>query len=137
MKKSTIWVLLTVTLVFVAFDGGMYAGRNFHHSDIQINGSASTPSDSTAPTSDKNGSTAPDIAPDSPTTTVSTPVFPININTATAEQLDLLPDIGPVLAKRIVDYRQQFGLFTSVEDLLYINGIGEKTLAKILQYITV
>jgi competence protein ComEA len=51
--------------------------------------------------------------------------------------LDLLPEIGPVLAQRIVAYRNAFGDFESIEDLLRVNGIGEKTLDKIRDYITV
>lgn len=138
MKKSTVWILLTVTLVFVAFVGGIYVGRNFYYTDVLISGGIpSAPSASANPSSSATVSVPSGTSADVPTPTSSAPIFPLNINTATAEQLDLLPDIGPILAKRIVDYRQQFGPYTSVEDLLYVNGIGEKTLSKILQYITV
>ncbi len=50
----------------------------------------------------------------------------ININTATADELERLSGVGPVLAKRIVDYRQANGLFTDKKDLLKIKGIGPK-----------
>jgi competence protein ComEA len=53
------------------------------------------------------------------------------------EELDMLPGIGPVLAQRILDYRAEIGGFLSVEELLEVKGIGEKTLDKILEYITV
>jgi len=49
---------------------------------------------------------------------------PVSLNTATAEQLDALPGIGPVTAQKIVEYRQQHGGFTSVADLDAIPGIG-------------
>lgn len=62
---------------------------------------------------------------------------PININTATLEELDLLPGIGEVTAARIIDYRERMGWFTSVEQLLDVERIGEKTLEKIRPYITV
>lgn len=55
----------------------------------------------------------------------------ININAATAKQLEELDGIGPVLAQRIVDYRDANGPFSSVDGLLEVQGIGEKTLATI------
>ncbi|SDN91428.1 competence protein ComEA [Actinomyces ruminicola] len=48
----------------------------------------------------------------------------ININTATAAQLEGLPGIGPALAQRIVDYRTEHGPFTSVDELMSVSGIG-------------
>lgn len=55
----------------------------------------------------------------------------ININTASAEELESLPGIGPVLAKRIVDYRSANGPFSTVDGLVRVSGIGEAKLAKI------
>jgi competence protein ComEA len=52
------------------------------------------------------------------------PTAPVDLNTATVEQLDALPGIGPVTAQKIVDYRTQNGPFTSVDDLDAIPGIG-------------
>jgi len=52
------------------------------------------------------------------------PGAPVSLSTATAEQLDALPGIGPVTAQKIVDYRQQHGGFASVADLDAIPGIG-------------
>jgi competence protein ComEA len=54
---------------------------------------------------------------------------PIDLNTATAEQLQELPGVGPVLAQRIVEFRQQRGRFNSVDDLRDVTGIGERRLA--------
>ena len=56
---------------------------------------------------------------------------PLDLNTATAEELDLLPGIGEVLAGRIIQYREEYGPFQSPEDLLNVDGIGESTLADI------
>lgn len=52
----------------------------------------------------------------------------VNLNTASLQQLQLLPGIGPKMAQRIVAYRQQVGSFQSVEQLLNVSGIGPKKL---------
>lgn len=54
----------------------------------------------------------------------SAPAGPVHLNTATAEQLDLLPGVGPVTAEKIVAYRQEHGSFRSVDELDAIPGIG-------------
>ena len=52
----------------------------------------------------------------------------INVNTATAEELETLTGIGPSLAQAIIDYRAEHGDFTAAEDLLNVKGIGEAKL---------
>ena len=54
----------------------------------------------------------------------------ININRATAKELDKLPGIGPVIASRIVEYRKINGSFQTIEDLKKVQGIGASTLEK-------
>ena len=61
----------------------------------------------------------------------------ININTADSETLQTLRGIGEVRAQAIIDYREQYGDFETVEDILKVSGIGEGTLEKIIDYITV
>ncbi|MBT9607667.1 ComEA family DNA-binding protein [Microbacterium sp.] len=56
-------------------------------------------------------------------------VGPLDLNTATREQLDALPRIGPALADRILAWREENGRFTSVDDLGSVPGIGDKMLA--------
>ena len=60
----------------------------------------------------------------------------VNINTASASELDALPGIGPVLAQRIIDRRTR-GPFTSVEERLEVDGIGQATLDGLREFITV
>jgi len=60
----------------------------------------------------------------------------ISLGTATLEQLDTLPGIGPVTAQAILDHRSEHGPFTSVDDLLDVKGIGEATLEDIRDQVT-
>ncbi|MYU15958.1 ComEA family DNA-binding protein, partial [Streptomyces sp. SID8361] len=53
----------------------------------------------------------------------------ISLNSATTEQLDTLPGVGPVLAQHIIDYRTQHGGFRSIDELREVNGIGERRFA--------
>lgn len=62
---------------------------------------------------------------------------PININTASALELESLPKIGPVLAKRIVEYRQANGPFKTTADIQNVSGIGPKIYAQFKDQITV
>ena len=62
--------------------------------------------------------------------------FPVNINTATIEELQALPRIGPAMAARIVTYREEFGPFVRKVDLMKVKGIGKKTYSKLQDLIT-
>ncbi len=61
----------------------------------------------------------------------------VNINTASAEELQRIPGIGPAMAERILEFRKTNGKFTAPEDMLQISGIGEKKFAKMQPYIRV
>lgn len=81
----------------------------------------------------------PPVLSAGPTSTAdrSISVGKININAATAAELETLPGIGPKLAESIVEYRTAHGLFKSIEEITLVSGIGEATFADIRDHITV
>lgn len=60
----------------------------------------------------------------------------VDINMASADELELLPTVGPSLARRIVEAREKHGPFTAPNELLRVRGVGQKTLAKLLPLLT-
>jgi competence protein ComEA len=65
------------------------------------------------------------------------PAVPVNLNTATLEQLDTLPGVGPATAQKILDYREQHGGFGSVDELGEVPGIGDVRLAALRDLVRV
>ena len=122
MKKPGVIVLLILCFSFVAFLSGFYLGRNLNDSPILLSGLPVSPPE--------------DDTPEDPTPTGNTAGL-IDINTATKEQLESLPGIGPVLAQRILDYIRDNGPFESMSQLTLVSGIGVERLNDIMDYATV
>lgn len=122
MKKAGL-IMVLVTLVFCAFAVGFFIGRSVNNGSIQV---------SSIPT------ISPTQAPSAATSPTEPQVqFPLDINTATVDELMTLPGIGATLAQRIVDYRSENGAFESLSDLLNVDDIGQTRLENILDYITI
>ena len=120
MKKAKI-AILSVSLIFMCVMIGFFIGRLSakNHVILSSQNTSTDNADSAAETVSviENGR--------------------ININLATSQQLQMLPNIGDVLAERIVTYRSEHGPFDTVDDLTLVDGIGEKRLEALRQYITV
>lgn len=118
MKKPGIIILLLVNFSFLSFLGGFYLGRNLNDSPIRVSTLPNSVNITNGPTDDP----VPEL---------------ININTATKEELETLPGIGPSLAQLILDYIQENGPFETLNQLTQINGIGPVKLNGIMDYATV
>lgn len=80
---------------------------------------------------------AADAGPGAPSSTAGSTALLVDLNTATLEQLDTLPGIGPVTGQSILDWRTDNGAFSSVDELLEVDGIGDATLADLRDLVTV
>ena len=72
-----------------------------------------------------------------PETSAGRPAAMVNLNTASAVELEQLPGVGPKTAARILEYRQKNGPFKKIEELMNVQGIGEKAFLKIRTQLTV
>lgn len=118
MKKHPVSLLVTLTAVFAAFLLGLTLGRSSFRQEVLVQ----LPPAMTVP-----ATTAAMLEE----TTAAAIAFPIDLNTATQEELMALPGIGPVLAEEILAYRQAHGSFSCPEELLNVPNIGEKRLEAI------
>lgn len=85
----------------------------------------------------RQGETAlPPVSTLSHSSSEGAPLVRININQASAQELETLPGIGPAIAQRIVEYRESNGLFVNIEDIMKVKGIGPSTFAKFKDQIT-
>lgn len=129
MKKPQIPILILVTVVFAAFTLGFFLGRNQDQNPVQL----SVLPQMTAP----RNPTVPTETEDPPDSREPTVHFPIDLNSATMEELMALPGIGETYARRILDYREKNGPYRAVEELLNVDGIGESRLESIYDLVTI
>lgn len=121
MKNFAPVFLIFITVLFVGIMAGILIGRLDDATSVRL----SAYERNTTATTDNEHT----IQNDTP--------GKININTATAKELAMLPGIGQTYAQRIVDYRNEHGLFASIYELENVNGIGSKRIQAISEYITV
>jgi competence protein ComEA len=111
------------------------AGGARHGADLQAVNLAAKVADGVQIVIPRRGGSG-SSAPAGPTA-AGAPAGPVNLNTATAEQLDTLDGVGPATAAKILAFRQQHGGFSSVSQLDQIPGIGPKKLAALRGKVTV
>ena len=123
MKNPRFCILMLLTVSICAFLLGFFLGRQTGTVQLQIGAEVTQHpvriSSPIAPTENSENS------------------FPINVNISTAQQLTALPGIGDVLADRIITYREQYGDFISLEELMDVPGISQKRFDAIKDLITI
>ena len=160
MKNKAMAALAALVLLFGGFTGGFFLGRNTRVETIQTTKTVreTVPGETvvvlrevlvtlppetvmpTVPPTEPPVRSEPAKQTETKKSSGSTEkkvTFPVNINTASKKELDALPGIGETLAQRIIDYRSANGLFSTVDDLTKVKGIGAKTLEKLKPYATV
>ena len=119
MAKKSIFTLLAVLAAFLLLVSGFYLGRKTVRG-VTVCAERSLPTaQSSGKMSERSGNSR------------------ININTATAEELQTLPMIGKTIAERIVEYRNLHGAFSGISELMKVDGIGQARFDAIKEYVTV
>lgn len=127
MKKQPIYLLFLAGALFAGITLGFFLGRNLTRGDVMISLPESMYTEPTQASTDASVET----------TGAEEVSFPLDINQADSQALQALPGIGEVLAGRIIAYRDENGPFSSPDQLMNVEGIGEKRLEAILDYITI
>ncbi|KFI60994.1 ComEA family DNA-binding protein [Bifidobacterium cuniculi] len=130
-----LWALATSVTLLVqqSMELAMDDGTVFSASGATPTSAPPSPERTTPPTAQAQ---EPSTSPMPSTTPTHTPEA-IDLNTADQETLESIKGIGPVTASSIIAYRDARGPFSSVDELVNVDGIGEKTLAKIRDHLTV
>ena len=121
MKKLDIIFPVTVTALFAGIIVGILIARYVSNTVVNL------------PTANNQAA----ISTENTEASFNNQTNKLNINTASANELAMLPGIGDKIAQEIVNYRETSGLFTSIEELRNVNGIGQKRFDAISEYITV
>ena len=148
-NKGISWLIYCIMAVLCAFSLGWVLGSGGTHETVTVQVSSQpqetkeTPASQETQTPEAPQETQEEAPPEleeaEQQTQLSAPTeeAPLNLNTATQAELELLPGIGPVLAQAILDYRDSFGGFSTKEQLMEVSGIGEKRYAAVEALITV
>lgn len=116
MKKAGL-LLILVTILMIGLMAGVFIGRRMGSVTVSVNEMRNAD-------------------PSVPSATNANVTGKININTANLQQLSMLPGIGDTIAQRIIDYRDLNGNYQTIDELMFVDGIGEKRLEEITPYIT-
>lgn len=114
--RKTILIFLAATGIFAALALGIYIGRNTNGFVMTLSPSPNSASSSETANSQRGK---------------------VNINSATVQQLTMLPGIGEIKATRIIEVREELGGYTSIDELLNVEGIGNALLEGIKPYIII
>lgn len=148
-NKGISWLIYCIMAVLCAFSLGWVLGSGGTHETVtvQVSSQPQETQESPAPQETQTPEAPQETQEEAPLeleeaeqqTQLSAPTeeAPLNLNTATQAELELLPGIGPVLAQAILDYRDSFGGFSAKEQLKEVSGIGEKRYAAVEALITV
>jgi competence protein ComEA len=136
-------VLALVAVLLVGLAGGRWMGRREAQSAVRVSGAHVVHAPGALVTPGAATAASPELPAETPAPIEEVKVSPlearglIDLNTATAEDLQLLPGIGPSKATAILRDRETKGPFRTTGDLTRVSGIGPKTLENLLPYITV
>lgn len=149
-NKGISWLIYCIMAVLCAFSLGWVLGSGGTHETVTVQVSSqpqetqATQASQETQTPEAPEETQEEAPPEleeaeqqTPQLSAPTEEAPLNLNTATQAELELLPGIGPVLAQAILDYRDSFGGFSAKEQLKEVSGIGEKRYAAVEALITV
>ena len=132
MRKPNVSILALITLLFVVFLMGFFLGLNQRKSQITV----SLSKEMTIKPQEVLQMETIDVITDN-SDMATEYILPVAINHAGTDLLTTLPGIGISLAQNIIAYRETHGDFTSIEDLLNVEGIGQKRLDEIQDYIVI